>query len=42
LLASLGVGEVGGAVCVGLAHYTNSLEINRLTSALAELGETVG
>lgn len=38
LLASLGVGEVGGAVRVGLAHYTNSVEISRFTSALAELG----
>ena len=38
VFGSLGVGEVGGAVRVGLAHYTNSLEISRFIRALAELG----
>ncbi|GAB3285941.1 cysteine desulfurase-like protein [Parasphingorhabdus pacifica] len=34
----LGVGEVGGAVRVGLAHYTNAGETEQLIRALAELG----
>ena len=37
VFGSLGVGEVGGAVRIGLAHYTNSVEISRFTRALAEL-----
>lgn len=35
--AVLGVGEVGGAVRVGLAHYTSAAEVDRLLRALAEL-----
>ncbi|ATE51985.1 cysteine desulfurase-like protein [Actinosynnema pretiosum subsp. pretiosum] len=34
----LGVGEVGGAVRVGLAHYTNAAEVDDLVRAVAELG----
>ncbi|GAA2665281.1 MULTISPECIES: cysteine desulfurase-like protein [Actinosynnema] len=34
----LGVGEVGGAVRVGLAHYTNAAEVDELVRAVAELG----
>jgi len=34
----LGVGEVGGVVRVGLAHYTNAWEVDQLTRAMAELG----
>ncbi|WP_184676450.1 cysteine desulfurase-like protein [Saccharothrix violaceirubra] len=34
----LGVGEVGGAVRVGLAHYTNAVEVDELVRAVAELG----
>ncbi|MQA08425.1 MAG: cysteine desulfurase-like protein [Pseudonocardiaceae bacterium] len=37
VFAALGVGEVGGAVRVGFAHYTNSAEINQLVDALADL-----
>ncbi|MBA8827472.1 cysteine desulfurase [Saccharopolyspora lacisalsi] len=36
--AVLGVGEVGGAVRVGLAHYTNAYEVDQLVRAVAELG----
>ncbi|GLZ32526.1 cysteine desulfurase-like protein [Lentzea sp. NBRC 105346] len=34
----LGVGEVGGVIRVGLAHYTNAVEIDQLVRAVAELG----
>ncbi|MBV8933968.1 MAG: cysteine desulfurase-like protein [Kutzneria sp.] len=34
----LGVGEIGGAVRIGLAHYTNAMEIDQLIRALADLG----
>ncbi|RCW38524.1 cysteine desulfurase [Halopolyspora algeriensis] len=34
----LGVGEVGGAVRVGLAHYTNAAEVDQLLRAVSELG----
>ncbi|HET9142679.1 cysteine desulfurase-like protein [Actinophytocola sp.] len=37
VLAALGVAEVGGAVRVGLAHYTTSGEVEQLVDALAEL-----
>src|SRR5690606_36583432 len=37
LFAALGVGEVGGAVRIGLAHYTNRCEVNQLVRALYEL-----
>ncbi|GAA4411087.1 hypothetical protein GCM10023148_03220 [Actinokineospora soli] len=35
VFATLGVGEVGGAVRVGLAHYTTSVEVDQLVSALS-------
>ncbi|KAA2262164.1 cysteine desulfurase-like protein [Solihabitans fulvus] len=38
VFSALGVGEVGGAVRVGLAHYTNAVEIDQLVRAVAELG----
>ncbi|MBN6035324.1 cysteine desulfurase-like protein [Amycolatopsis sp. 195334CR] len=34
---ALGVGEVGGAVRIGLAHYSNVFEINQLVRVLEEL-----
>src|SRR5262249_13181102 len=37
VFAALGVGEVGGAVRIGLAHYSNIFEINQLVRALEEL-----
>jgi cysteine desulfurase family protein (TIGR01976 family) len=37
VFGALGVGEVGGAVRLGLAHYTNAEDVHRLVSALAEL-----
>jgi cysteine desulfurase family protein (TIGR01976 family) len=37
VFASLGVGEVGGAVRIGLAHYSNIFEINQLVRVLEEL-----
>lgn len=37
VFASLGVGEVGGAVRIGLAHYSNVFEINQLLRVLEEL-----
>ena len=38
VLAALGIGEVGGAVVVGLAHYTTTVEVNQLVRAVADLG----
>jgi cysteine desulfurase family protein (TIGR01976 family) len=38
VFSSLGVGEVGGAVRIGLAHYSNVFEINQLVRVLEELG----
>ncbi|MDI2032076.1 cysteine desulfurase-like protein [Saccharopolyspora sp. TS4A08] len=37
VFAALGAAEVGGAVCVGLAHYTNTTEVDQLLQAVAEL-----
>ncbi|MGW0519894.1 MULTISPECIES: cysteine desulfurase-like protein [unclassified Crossiella] len=37
VFAALGVGEVGGAIRVGLAHYTNAAEVDQLVRAVAEL-----
>jgi cysteine desulfurase len=37
VFAALGVGEIGGAVRVGLAHYTNTVEADQLVRAVAEL-----
>jgi selenocysteine lyase/cysteine desulfurase len=38
VFAALGVGEIGGAVRIGLAHYTNSVELDQLVRSVAELG----
>jgi cysteine desulfurase family protein (TIGR01976 family) len=37
LMEALGVGELGGAVRVGLVHYNTAHEVDRLLDALAEL-----
>jgi cysteine desulfurase family protein (TIGR01976 family) len=37
LMESLGVGELGGAVRVGLVHYNTAHEVDRLLDALTEL-----
>jgi selenocysteine lyase/cysteine desulfurase len=37
LFAALGVGEIGGAVRVGLAHYTNAADVDQLVTALSAL-----
>ncbi|RZS45100.1 cysteine desulfurase family protein (TIGR01976 family) [Herbihabitans rhizosphaerae] len=37
VFAALGVSEVGGAVRVGLAHYTTAVEVDQLVGASAEL-----
>ena len=37
LMESLGVGELGGAVRVGLVHYNTGHEVDRLLDALTEL-----
>jgi cysteine desulfurase len=37
VFGALGVAEVGGAVRVGLAHYTTAAEINALAEAVAAL-----
>jgi cysteine desulfurase family protein (TIGR01976 family) len=37
VFAALGVGEVGGAVRIGLAHYTTTAELDHLVRAVAEL-----
>ena len=37
LMESLGVGELGGAVRVGLVHYNTAHEVDRLLDALQEL-----
>lgn len=34
VFGALGVGEAGGAVRLGLAHYTNATDVNRLVRAL--------
>ena len=38
VLEALGVNEIGGAVTVGLAHYTTAAEVDHLVRALASLG----
>ena len=38
ILDALGVNEIGGAVTIGLAHYTTMGEIDHLVRALASLG----
>lgn len=37
-LEALGVNDVGGAVTIGLAHYSTAAEIDQLVRALASLG----
>jgi cysteine desulfurase len=37
VFAALGVSEVGGAVRVGLAHYTTAAEVDQLVDAVADL-----
>jgi selenocysteine lyase/cysteine desulfurase len=37
VLAALGVAEVGGAVRIGLAHYTTAGEVEQLVDAVADL-----
>ena len=37
VFAALGVGEVGGAVRIGLAHYSTAGEVDQLVRAIAEL-----
>lgn len=37
VFASLGVGEVGGAVRIGLAHYSNDYDVNQLIAAVDAL-----
>lgn len=37
VFAALGVGEIGGAVRIGLAHYSNVFEINQLVRVLEEI-----
>ncbi|NIH86061.1 cysteine desulfurase-like protein [Amycolatopsis granulosa] len=37
VFAALGVGEVGGAVRIALAHYSNVFEVNQLARVLEEL-----
>lgn len=38
VLGALGIGEVGGAVRIGLAHYTHTAELNQLVRAVETLG----
>jgi selenocysteine lyase/cysteine desulfurase len=38
LIRSLGMAESGGMVRVGLTHYNEPAEIDRLIEALAEIG----
>ena len=37
-LEALGVNDIGGAVTIGLAHYTTTAEVDHLVRALASLG----
>jgi cysteine desulfurase len=37
VFAALGVAEVGGAVRIGLAHYTTAAEVDQLVAAVADL-----
>ena len=38
VLDVIGVNDIGGAVTVGLAHYTTMAEVDQLVRALASLG----
>ena len=38
MLDVIGVNDVGGAVTIGLAHYSTMYEVDQLVRAVAELG----
>jgi cysteine desulfurase family protein (TIGR01976 family) len=38
VLDAIGVNDIGGAVTIGLAHYTTTAEVDQLVRALASLG----
>jgi selenocysteine lyase/cysteine desulfurase len=38
VLDVIGVNDIGGAVTIGLAHYTTTAEVDQLIRALASLG----
>ena len=38
MLDVIGVNDIGGAVTIGLAHYSTTAEIDQLVRALASLG----
>ena len=38
LFDAIGVNDIGGAVTIGLAHYTTMAELDQLVRALASLG----
>jgi selenocysteine lyase/cysteine desulfurase len=38
VLDVIGVNDIGGAVTIGLAHYTTTSEVDQLVRALASLG----
>jgi selenocysteine lyase/cysteine desulfurase len=38
VLDLIGVEDIGGAVTIGLAHYTTAHEVDQLMRALASLG----
>ena len=38
VLDVIGVNDIGGAVTIGLAHYTTTAEVDQLVRALASLG----
>jgi selenocysteine lyase/cysteine desulfurase len=38
VLDVIGVNDIGGAVTLGLAHYTTTAEVDQLVRALASLG----
>jgi selenocysteine lyase/cysteine desulfurase len=38
VLDVIGVNDVGGAVTIGLAHYSTTAEVDQLVRALASLG----
>ena len=38
VLDVIGVNDIGGAVTIGLAHYSTTAEVDQLIRALASLG----
>jgi selenocysteine lyase/cysteine desulfurase len=38
VLDVLGANDIGGAISVGLAHYSTTAEVDQLVRALASLG----